>query len=80
MSFAGAQSLCPHDEWRVVHSVERMVQQDIQAAINRNITYITKYRLAEPKPDPVRTTLAILPNLLLAWLLIWLERLLPDRR
>ena len=62
-------------------SVEEMVRLDIQASVNRNIAYFITYRLPElPKPNPVRTTLAILPNLLLAFVLIWLKRLLPTDR
>ena len=80
MSFAGARMLRPPSA--VAHcTVEKMVEQDIQASIDRNLNYITKYRLAElpkPKPNPVLATLAILPNLLLAFVLIWLDRLLPD--
>ncbi len=30
-----------------------------------------------PKPGPVRIVLSAMPELLLAWLLIWMDRLLP---
>ena len=31
-----------------------------------------------PKPDPVSVVLSALPSLVLAWVLIWMRRLLPE--
>lgn len=43
-----------------------------------NITQVYRWP-PPPKPRPVRAVLSTLPHLILAWFLIWMNRLLPGR-
>ncbi len=54
--------------WRDPMVAERQIAE---------IRRLTPGPVAPAPPDPVRTVLSILPNLLLAWALIWMRWILP---
>ena len=64
-------------------SVREMVDADIRAYTDRAVVKYRRHtlRFADPVPpapkDPVHVVLSALPNLLLAWVLIWMRWLLP---